>query len=161
MNYNVYLILFYSISYFFFFMLLFLSKANHGLRLFDDKGFVSNPAMLIALHLGGILLFSVPSFLGHHNSFVLYDSNIMENPSTWVTLILFIILLFISPRLAEKKYSKSSVNLRTDAFPGIRFIIFYFIIRIVFIYVYEVGSGDIYLMILSMIQAWHWQFLLM
>ncbi|MEP6711488.1 MAG: CPBP family intramembrane glutamic endopeptidase [Ferruginibacter sp.] len=138
MSCKYYLILFYSISYLLFALLLWLSKAKQGLRLFDDKGLVSNPAMLVVLHIGGIILFGfVPFIFDHSYSFVLYRSDTMDNPSTWVTLLLFILLLFVSPRIAEKKYGKSAANFRADAFPEIKFILVYFIIRILFICVYE------------------------
>jgi membrane protease YdiL (CAAX protease family) len=117
--------------------LLWLSKAKQGLRLFDDCGFVANPPMLILLHAGGIILFLFPLLFSHFNSFVLFSNNDFESPAAWVTIICFLLLLFISPKIAQKKYSKSAGNVLRGKLPGMKFIILYFIVRILFICVYE------------------------
>ncbi|MDH7461717.1 CPBP family intramembrane metalloprotease [Chitinophagaceae bacterium 26-R-25] len=137
MNNPYYLIFFYSISYFSFAILLWLSKAKQGLRLFDDSGFVANPSMLILLHAGGIILFLFPLLFSHFNSFILFSNDDFESPAAWVTIICFLLLLFISPKIAQKKYSKSGGNVLPAKLPGIHFIILYFIVRILFICVYE------------------------
>jgi membrane protease YdiL (CAAX protease family) len=133
-----YSVVFYSISYFLFFLLLVISKKTKGLRLFDEDGLVPNPRMLILLHIGGIVLFGAIPFLSDHASaFVLFKNVAVWEPFTSIIVLLVILLLFISPRLAEKKYRKFSDNTNRPVSPGTKFIIFYFLVRILFICFYE------------------------
>jgi membrane protease YdiL (CAAX protease family) len=138
MSYQDYTILFFSMSYLLFFALLWLSKEKRGLRLFDAKGLVSNPRMLIVLQIGGIILFGTLPFLSNHpSSFVLYTSAAIASPTTSITLLLMILLIIISPRIAETKYKEVLGNVSANTSLGNIFIIPYFIIRILFICVYE------------------------
>src|SRR5688572_23046984 len=111
-----YSIAFFSISYFLFFLLLLISSKKKGLRLFDEDGLASNPRMLILLHVGGIVLFgAVPLLSDHAAPFVLFNNVAAGHPLTWIIVLLVVLLLFISPRLAEKKYRKVLDN---TAHPG-------------------------------------------
>ena len=133
-----YSMFFYSISYFLFFLLLWISKKKKGLRLFDDDGLVSNRRLLIFLHIGGICLFGVMPFLADPApSFAFFDSKSAWTPLKSIIVLLVILLLFISPRLAEKKYRTFFENAEYTGFPGKKFIVSYFLVRILFIFFYE------------------------
>jgi membrane protease YdiL (CAAX protease family) len=133
-----YSVVFYSISYFSFFLLLLISKKKKGLRLFDEEGLVSNRRMLILLHIGGIVLFGAVPFLSDHAStVVLFKNAAVWEPFTSIIVLLVILLLFISPRLAEKKCRKFLDNAVHPGSPGKKYIITYFLARILFICFYE------------------------
>jgi len=133
-----YSVVFYSISYFLFFLLLLISKKRKGLRLFDEDGLVSNPRLLILLHVGGIVLFgAVPFLFDHAAAFVLFKNAAVWEPLTSIIVLLTILLLFISPRLAEKKCRKFLDSATRHASPDKKFIITYFLVRILFICFYE------------------------
>ena len=133
-----YTILFYSTSYLLFFALLWLSKKKKGIRLFDENGFASNPRLLIILHIGGIILFGMlPSLLNHVSSFELYNIVALENLSTWITVLVAIVFIIISPRIAEKKYREMVYNAPLNTALSNEFIIVYFFARISFICAYE------------------------
>ncbi len=127
-----------SISYVLFAIILWHSKVRQGLRLFDDKGPVSNRRMLILLHISGIILFSIPLFLGSASSIELFGNSAIGGPSAWVSPSFFVLVLLLSPRIAKGKFDKLSGNEFTKKIPGIIYIIFYFILRILFISVYEI-----------------------
>ncbi len=133
-----YSVVFYSIGYFLFFLLLLISKKKKGLRLFDEDGLVSNPRMLILLHIGGIVLFgAVPFLFDHAAAFVLFKNIAAGQPLTWMILLLVVALLFISPRLSEKKHRKFLDSAAHPGSPDKKFIITYFLVRILFICFYE------------------------
>ena len=138
MNYLGYTILFYTTSYLVFFVLLWLSKKKEGIRLLDEYGFASNPRVLIILHIGGLILFGMlPSLSNHVSSFALYNMVALGNLSTWIPVLVAIVFIIISPRVAEKKYRRIVYNAPLNTALSNEFIIVYFFARISFICAYE------------------------
>lgn len=90
------------------------------------------------LHLGGIVVFSIPSLISHPRSFAFFTKNVLEHPSTWVTVFFVALTLYIASHIAQKKYEKFLKNYPQKSVPGINFIIGYFLARIIFIGVYEI-----------------------
>jgi len=130
--------LYYALTYFTFLILVLVSKLKQGLRLFDDKGFASHLPMLFTLYIGGIFLLGVsPFFTQHLVPFVFFNTENFGGLSTWITVLLFILSLVITPRIIAKKFNKFPVT-SVDAFGhGRSFYITYFIVRILFIGAYE------------------------
>ena len=129
---------FYVISYLFFLILLWTSKEKRGLRVFDDKGLADNLPMLIALHVGGIFLFGViPLISSHPGTFRFLNVDLAGRLSTWITVIMFILSLIITPRIIKKKFSQLEENTPVYTSPGTPFYMVYFFIRFMFIGVYE------------------------
>lgn len=130
--------LYYALTYITFFILVLISKLKQGLRLFDDKGFTTHLPMLFTLYAGGILLLGVaPFFAGHSGPFVFINMETFGGLSTWVTMILFILSLMITPRIIEKKFRRFSITSGNSTGHGAFFYIIYFIVRILFISAYE------------------------
>ncbi len=128
----------YAISYLLFASILLLSKAKQGLRLVDNKGLVSSQGMLILLHLAGIVLFSIPFFLQQPSSFDLFKGASLRQTSTLVSLSCLVLIFYISLQISKRKYEKLFANSLVRKSPGSTYIIFYFILRILFISVYEI-----------------------
>ena len=133
-------IIVYSLSYLLFFAALLLSKCRRGNRLFDDLGVVSNPGMLLMLHIAGIVLLgSIPVCLfGRRLPEIVLGKNPSVDLSILVSGFFVITTLLIAPMVAEKKFGlMKRSKLRIDAFaPG--FVANYFILRILFLFAYEV-----------------------
>lgn len=119
-----------------FFSLLWLSNEKGVNRLFDDNGFTTSPALLIIFHITGILIFGVAPFLSGHE-FSYFSVQQMALLMIAVTFVLTTLCIFISYKLASKKFQQlpQTVSLHT---PGNFLIMIYFIVRIVFICSYEV-----------------------
>lgn len=138
MNNQVYTLLLYSISFLLFYALLWLSKQKKGLRLFDEKGIVANPPVIIVLHIGGIILFGALPYLSNHlSSLVVFNGIAKKSLATWTSLALMILCIIISRRIATKKYREAAPTGFVNTSPGNLFIISYFFLRIVFICAYE------------------------
>lgn len=138
MNYQGYTISYYFISYLLFFALLWLSKEENGNRLVDKNGLISNPRILIVLHIGGIILFGVLPFLSNHpSSSVLYDRSALRSLPAWITLLLMILLILRVPRIAKTKFREVESIAHVHSSLSTVFIIVYFFMRILFICAYE------------------------
>jgi membrane protease YdiL (CAAX protease family) len=138
MSYQGYTILLNLISYFLFFALLWLSKELNGNRLLDKNGVVSNPSILIALHIGGIILFGMLPLLSNHpSSSSHYGRYPIGSLPTWITVFLMLILSIFAPRIAKTKLKEVERNAPVNTSFNIVFAITYFLIRILFICSYE------------------------
>jgi len=136
---QAYGILSYFISYLLFFGLLWLSKEKRGNKLLDEIGPVTNPCMLIMLHIGGILLLGILPiyFLNHHSLIVFGKSVAADTLPTELTGLFVILFIIIAPILAERKYSQVAGNAPVSTSFSILFITSYFLVRILFLFAYE------------------------
>ena len=119
-----------------FFSFLWLSKEKRVNRLFDNEGFTDHPALLILFHMAGVLILGCAPFLsGHEYSYLPVQTN------AWlmiiVTIVLVILCIIVSNKLASKKFQQLSQTCSLDL-PGNYMITGYFMIRIVFICTYEI-----------------------
>ena len=124
-----------AVVYLVFFCLLFIAKKRGGLRLFDDTGFAVDLPMLMILHISGIILFGVLPFLFHQPTLPFWDNPSGLQLPVWVSWMLVILLLILSPRIAAKKFSHARLNWNSP--PGSKYITLYFFVRILFIASYE------------------------
>jgi membrane protease YdiL (CAAX protease family) len=132
-------ILIYSVSYLVFFALLLLSRQYHGNRLLDEKGAVSNRFMLLLLHIGGILLLGVLSSYSFNQRLpeIIFGKNPAGDLQLLVTGFFVILALFISPKIAEKKYCRMKAGQPAVNSFNTGFITNYFLLRILFLCAYE------------------------
>jgi CAAX prenyl protease-like protein len=128
----------YFICYSLFLLLTCISKLNDGHKLFDAKGPVRNPGILAGLHIAGILwLGIIPiSILDHSFLQVVFGK---KYPGWWQWLALFP-LLTITITIAYAQAAKYSfVNTAGNPLTLLNtpFVQKYFILRILFLVVYE------------------------
>lgn len=128
----------YASCYLLFFGLLWVCKSQRAHRLFDEAGLVATPWLLIALHVGGIVLFGiVPAVLPHQPSFVPKTGPAETLLPTTITVLLAVLFSLLAPRLAEKKYRALPRAAEASASLGGAYISTYFLVRVVFICAYE------------------------
>jgi membrane protease YdiL (CAAX protease family) len=129
----------YSAGYIFFFFLLSIGKVKKGIRLLDEKGPVENRSMLLILHTGGILLLGIlPVFFSTHKPLeIIWGNNATYNFQIITISILMVLLVVVSPVLAEKKYKKLTFRGSIHHSLSTSFVLSYFFIRILFICSYE------------------------
>ena len=139
MNAQLNLVFFHCATFLLFLLLLWRAKHKKGLRLFDDSGLAANLPILLELQLAGIFLFGILPFLyGHTGTFIFFDSIPVENPSTWITILLVFISVIITPQILGKKLSAFPDMINGASFPRTAFYVLYFMIRILFIASYEI-----------------------
>lgn len=128
----------YIISYLFFFALLWLSKVQKANRLINEQGLVSTPGILASLHVAGIFLFGLlPSFFNHSTAFVIYNGTAAIFWQLLVTLVLTILSIMASLKLAEQNYKQAVLRGPLSTLLSPSFINAYFLLRILFICAYE------------------------
>ncbi len=91
-------------SYLLFLALQWLSREMKGLRLVNHNGLVSNPFMLIMLHLGGIVLFGILPYVSGHSSIILINYPSPGSLAVWTTLQWMTVLIIVSPMMAKTKF---------------------------------------------------------
>lgn len=129
------IILSYALPYIIFFVLLVKARKMRSNRLFDSRGWVEFPVLLIGLHVGGILLFGIIPFGLHYPSpLIIISRNSMGGLPSLITFQLVILLLVFSVRMAGKE-------VHPGLFPTIpfstHFLALYFLVRLGFIVAYE------------------------
>ena len=128
----------YTGCYLLFFGLLWVCKSQRAHRLFDEAGLVATPWLLLALHVGGIILFGVvPAALLHHPSFAPKASPAEAMLPTVVTVLLMMLFSLLAPRLAQRKYPALPRAAGALVGLGSAYIAAYFLLRVVFISAYE------------------------
>lgn len=128
----------YAASYFLFFALLSIARVQNAHRLWYNNGFAKNLSTVLIVHVAGILLFGVlPYFSNHLSPVVLYDSGAITRWQSLVMIILLLLTVIISPRLASKEFSLNVHEASMTGSPSNSFFIVYFIVRILFIVAYE------------------------
>lgn len=128
----------YAASFLIFLGLLWISKEKQGLRLVSENGLAANLPMLMLLHVAGIFLFGIIPLVSDHTViFFFFDSDAAHKPSTWTTALLVLLLLVMTPRIIDNRFRKWQDTASVHPSPGQTFYILYFIVRILFIAVYE------------------------
>jgi membrane protease YdiL (CAAX protease family) len=129
------IILSYTLPYVIFFALLWKAKKMQSNRLFNSQGWAELPALLIGLHLAGILLFGICPFYFHYpSSFIFPGRDAIGGLPSLITWLLVILLLVFSARLAGKNEHPGLFS--TIPF-STRFLACYFLLRTGFIVTYE------------------------
>ena len=129
----------YSSSYLLFFALLHLAKKQGANRLFASGGTLVRSPLLLALHAAGILLFGVlPFWLAHAAVPLFFNTADLLRPSTLVSLLVVVLILWLSPRLAEKAYTGKLSSFTQKPVFITSYLRIYFLLRILFIVAYEV-----------------------
>ncbi len=132
------MLLLHGITYLLFFALLWLAKTKKGIRLVDERGFVTSHRMLLVLHFAGIILFGVLPFLWNPFSlFTVSHHTAITNPHILSTALLTIAAVVFSLWIAKKNYRKFARNIAVHTPPGAAFTTTYFMSRILFICSYE------------------------
>lgn len=126
-------IIIYVTGYLSFFGVLWLSKRFNGKRLFDEKGPV-NRSVLLLLHLAGILLFGMVCFTFSGEPVL----QIVVGPDTPSFMLLIVTgsLMIAAIILAIAAAARKPVRLTDGPFDRF-FLINYFIMRILFLCIYE------------------------
>jgi len=128
----------YAASYFLFFALVSIARVQNAHRLWYNNGFAKNLSTVLIVHIAGILLFgALPFFSNHFSPPILYDSSAITRWQSLVMIILIVLTVIISPRLANKEFRLNGNESSMTASPGNSFFIVYFIVRILFIVAYE------------------------
>lgn len=128
----------FAISYILFLIALWKCKQLGCLRLFDQNGFASNKSMLLVLHVMGIFLFGIiPEFTQHPVPTKFFQPVDLSLLSTWVSILLIISTVFVSLRIADKKFSGFTPNWDYTSAPKKSYLFLYFVLRIAFIFFYE------------------------
>ncbi|MBB1285513.1 CPBP family intramembrane metalloprotease [Flavisolibacter sp. BT320] len=131
-------ILLFTGSYFLFFALLLLAKKRGANRITTANSHLVSSPLLLWLHLAGVLLFGLLPFCfsgGLLFSFF-YISTGRPAP-TMICVFLFLVTLWLAPRLAQKQGQKFSSEAWV-ASPTPLFLGLYFFLRLLFIAAYEV-----------------------
>ncbi len=133
-------IMIYVFCYMMFFVLSWISKSNNNQRLISDEGaFTAKPGNLIGTHIIGILwLGAVPLImLKHPGVKILIGSQMPDISAVILFILIFALLISIAFRLGEDLKAKKQRS--TDVLNQLstNFVIRYFIIRIIFLFVYE------------------------
>ncbi|MET4074309.1 CPBP family intramembrane glutamic endopeptidase [Hymenobacter sp. UYCo722] len=130
-------LLLYASCYLLFLGLLWVCKSQRAHRLFDEDGLVATPWLLMALHVGGIILFGIiPAVLPHQPAFAARSGPAETMLPTTITVLLTVFISLFAPRLAEKKY-RALPRAEASASLGSAYISTYFLVRVVFICAYE------------------------
>ncbi len=135
-----YHIMIYSVSYVLFFALLVLGKKRNSNRLVSENGASTNRFMLITMHIGGGLLFTVPCvvFPNHRLIDIVFGEKAIGVPQVIVISIILIVVFIVSRRLAEKQYRLLYGQEAANIYFNAGFIVNYFIVRIMFLCFYEI-----------------------
>ena len=133
-------IMIYLFCYIMFFVLSWMSKVNNNQRLINDEGaFTSKPGNLIGSHIIGILWLGViPIILLKHSVLNILTGNQMPNISFVIFyLLIFTLIISIAFKQSENIIAKKQGSSESFNQPGSTFFIRYFIIRVLFLFVYE------------------------
>lgn len=124
----------YAVSYLLFFACLVVAKRYHANRITTEDGAVTTSPLLLALHVVGIGLFGLVPLLVTNFSYPAFSAKTSGELPTFLILVLVVILLFFSPRLASvavvTPYSQ-------ERYPSLFYLAGYFLLRIIFIATYE------------------------
>jgi len=134
------------IGYILFFFALLFAKLKRSNRIIDRNGLVSNPSILLLLHIVGIILFGLLPILFADKSFLQVAIGKSQPPDTLpaITIGLTVIVLIVVPRLADKDVDQiKRVLSHTPLGPA--FLTNYFILRIAFLCCYEVSFRGYFL----------------
>ena len=126
---------YYVVEYCCFFFLLLIAQKSRGLRLFDDKGVVSNFTMLIILHVTGIFLFGILPVVFHKSSPSFSHNTESKGLGVLISLLLGVTLVMVSLVLARRKFNQTQAEYHLWLSPSQLGL--YFFVRIVFIAAYE------------------------
>lgn len=130
----------YIFCYVMFFVLSWINKINNNQRLINDEGvFTSKPGNLIGSHIIGLLwLGLVPVILLKHSILKVLTGNEMPN-SFFVFLYILIFMLFITIAFKQSENAYVKKQRSSEGFIQLSstFFIRYFIIRALFLFVYE------------------------
>lgn len=125
----------YAASYVAFFFLSFFASLKNAHRFILPQGSVSHSSLLLVLQAAGILLFFfLPFYFPHTTTLPL--TGYEPHAAFAATLFLLLVMLFLSPRLAEKRYREQR-NDSVAPVPPPLFIAVYFLLRASFIAAYE------------------------
>lgn len=124
--------------YLLFFGLLLVAKKQHANRLFDEQGVVADTRLLVAVHMGGIVLFGVvAALLPQPLAFMPVPAATDASLPAMLTGLLVGLLSIFSWWLAEKKHRARACPTPTRAPLSGAFVAAYFLLRVVFICAYE------------------------
>ena len=130
----------YFLCYAMFFILSWINKINNNQRLINDEGaFTSKPGNLIGSHIIGILwLGIVPLFFLNHSILnFLFGNAIPDAYAVFSFLLILLPAVIIIFRQSKNVTSGKTMSYENFIRLSPAFIIRYFIIRAVFIFVYE------------------------
>ena len=133
-------VMIYLFCYTMFFVLSWMSKVNNNQRLINDEGtFTSKPGKLIGSHIIGILwLGVVPIFLLKHSVMKVLTGNQIPQISFDIFYILiFALIILIAFKQSENIIAKKQRSSENFIQLSSAFFICYFIIRALFLFVYE------------------------
>ena len=133
-------IMIYLFCYIMFFVLSWMGKVNNNQRLMNDEGtLTSKPGNLIGSHIIGILwLGVVPIILLKHSVMKVLTGNQIPQISFVIFYILiFALIISIAFKQSENIIAKKQGSSESFNQPGSTFFIRYFIIRVLFLFVYE------------------------
>lgn len=130
----------YLISYFLFFTLSWIGKTHNSNRLINDNGeLTSRPLKLIGFHIIGIIILGlVPMILLNHSVIILFTGNKAPDlPEIFIYLSIFIPLITIAFKQSKSVYGKNNGLAKSLNHLSITFFASYFIIRVLFLFTYE------------------------
>ncbi len=133
-------VMIYVFCYAMFFVLSWMSKVNNNQRLMNEDGSItSKPGNLIGTHIIGILwLGAVPLImLKHPGVKILTGSQMPDIAAVILFILIFVLLISIAFRQSEDIIAKKQRSLDVINQLSANFVIRYFIIRITFLFVYE------------------------
>ncbi len=134
------LILKYAICYSAFFVVLVISKANGGYRLFDEKSPVRNRSTLFGMQIAGILwLGVVPLFIFDHSWIELvFGRGVPELFPTLIIILLLIVVVLFARLQSGNIFRKIISEQKSLRIFDRTFILQYVLLRLFFLCAYEV-----------------------
>jgi membrane protease YdiL (CAAX protease family) len=137
--------LLFVISYVLFFGFSWMSKIKGIHRLINDDGvFTSKPIGLISAHVIGIIWLGFIPIIHFQKSFLKVLTEIKIPVSFIIVLYFFLLILIVTIAFEQSKkgYDKSKSSTESLTHLSIEFFIFYFIIRALFLFSYELWFRD-------------------
>jgi membrane protease YdiL (CAAX protease family) len=116
------------------------STINNNQRLINDKGvFTSKPGTLIGFHILGIICLGILPILLLKQSVlkVLTGDEIPESFFVFLYLLIFTLIITVAFKQSKKAFKKKQESFESSVHLPTTFFISYFIIRILFLFVYE------------------------
>jgi membrane protease YdiL (CAAX protease family) len=128
----------YAICYGIFFLILLLGKSERSNRLFDRKGTVSNPGMLLGVLTGGFLwLGVVPFFILHHSiSEIVFGRRAPGMVQLCTLLVLLILAIATAITESDKLNTRKAVEEQISRLSK-TYLLRYILYRIIFLVSYE------------------------
>ncbi|TRW97136.1 CPBP family intramembrane metalloprotease [Flavobacterium gawalongense] len=133
-------IMVYLFCYVTFFLFSWISKINNSQRLINDEGiFTSNPRNLIGFHIMGIIWIGIiPIVLLKHSIWkVLIGNEILDRSFVFLYILIFILILTIVFKQSKYASQKTQEPFKSTVHLSSPFFISYFIVRVLFLFVYE------------------------